>query len=93
MDYLIADGHLIKKDEQYFYTEKILKLPKIWNCHYGLSDKISITDPPVKKNGFITFGCFNHLNKISNKCFDVWIKILKEVNNSKLVLKISSLDA
>lgn len=92
IDYVIVDKHLIKNGEENLYTEKVLRLPKIWNCHFGLSDKISINDPPMKKNGFITFGCFNHLNKISDKCFDVWVKILKEIHNSKLILKLSSKD-
>ena len=35
MDYFIADTNLIKKNEVNLYSEKILFLPSIWNCHSG----------------------------------------------------------
>ena len=35
IDYLIADKNVIYEDEEKFYTEKIIKMPDIWNCHSG----------------------------------------------------------
>ena len=37
VDYLIVDKNLIKKNEENLYTEKIIYLPDIWNCHSGYS--------------------------------------------------------
>ncbi len=37
MDYIFADPNLIYKDEEKYYFEKVKMLPRIWNCHYGLS--------------------------------------------------------
>ena len=64
-------------------------LSKIWNCHSGLNFKRKKINPPVLKKNFITFGCFNNYNKITDQVINVWSKILNLVKNSKLVLKSS----
>jgi len=35
-DYIIADPNLIYKNEEQLYSEKIIYLPQIWNCHSRL---------------------------------------------------------
>ena len=35
MDYIISDPNLILKDEEKYYSEEVLYLPEIWNCHCG----------------------------------------------------------
>ena len=89
MDYLIADSNLIKKNEIKLYSEKILFLPNIWNCHSGFSVLRKKNPSPLIKNKYITFGSFNNANKVSDEVVNVWSKILKNINNSRLVLKSS----
>jgi len=89
MDYLIADPNLIKKNELKLYSEKILFLPNIWNCHSGLDISRIETPAPLIKNKYITFGSFNNAFKISDDVVSVWSKILKSINNSKLIIKSS----
>ena len=89
IDYLIADDNLIKKDEEKYYLEKILRISKIWNCHSGFEFKRKFRDAPIKKNKFITFGSFNNFLKISDEVIEVWSNILKSIKNSKLILKSS----
>lgn len=89
IDYLIADKNLIFEDEEKYYSEKILKLPDVWNCHSGFQFKRQKPYLPFEKNKFITFGSFNNFLKISDEVIRTWSKILKEVKNSKLVLKSS----
>ena len=89
MDYLIADPNLIKKDEVKFYSEKILFLPNIWNCHSGFSISRKKNPSPLIKNKYITFGSFNNANKISDEVVNAWSKILKGTKNSRLILKSS----
>ena len=89
MDYLIADLNLIKKDEVKLYSEEILFLPNIWNCHSDLGIPRKESPSPLVKNKYITFGSFNNANKISDQVVDVWSKILKSTNNSRLILKSS----
>ena len=89
MDYLIADPNLIKKNELKLYSEKILFLPNIWNCHSGLDVSRIETPAPLIKNKHITFGSFNNAFKISDEVVSVWSKILKSINNSRLIIKSS----
>jgi len=89
IDYLISDVNLIKEDEEKYYLEKVIKISDIWNCHSGFKFKRELTNLPIKKNNFITFGSFNNFLKISDEVVEVWSKILKNVNNSKLILKSS----
>ena len=90
MDYLISDPNLIFPEEKELYSEKILYLPSIWNCHSGLTlDRIEI-EAPVIKNKFITFGSFNNYNKINDDVIEVWLNILKKIPSSKLILKSST---
>jgi len=88
MDYLIADENLIKKEEDFNYTEKIIRLPKIWNSHFLISSEIKINELPAIKNKYTTFGSFNNYGKLSDETIETWSVILKN-NNSKLVLKSS----
>ena len=89
IDYLVTDKNLIKKNEEKLYVEKTINLPNIWNCHSGFKFDREFTESPFKKNKYITFGSFNNFLKISDDVVEVWSKILKKVNHSKLILKSS----
>jgi predicted O-linked N-acetylglucosamine transferase (SPINDLY family) len=90
MDYLISDRNLIYPEEECNYVEKIIYLPNIWNCHSELNTERVDLEPPCLKNKYITFGSFNNFNKINDSVIDVWSQILKNVTDSKLILKSSS---
>ena len=89
MDYLIVDRNLIRPEEEKFYSEKIIYLPNIWNCHSGYSRERLENEMPLEKNKFITFGSFNNFRKINEEVIETWSYILKQVKNSKLFLKTS----
>ena len=89
IDYILVDNNLIYDNEQQFYSEKILRLKNIWNCHSGFGFKRKRPSLPYKKNNYITFGSFNNLLKISDDVVEVWSTILKKINNSQLILKSS----
>ena len=87
MDYIISDPNLIMPEEQKLYAEKVIYLPQIWNCHSGFDFKRDQNPPPLKKNNYFTFGSFNNFDKINSDVVMVWSKILKQIDNSKLILK------
>ena len=89
VDFLITDKNLIYINEQNKYSEKIIYMPKIWNCHSGFNFKRLKNDTPSNKNNFITFGSFNNFLKIDDDVVKIWSSILKNVQNSKLILKTS----
>ena len=91
MDYIISDPNLIRSNEEKFYAEKVIYLPKIWNSHCGFDLERIENSPPFLKNKFFTFGSFNSFDKINPDVISVWSNILKKINNSKLILKTSKI--
>ena len=86
IDYIISDPYVTTKHEENFYKEKILKTQNIWNVHSKLSEE-TINELPALTSKFFTFGSFNNFLKLSNETIQVWDKILKNVPNSRLILK------
>jgi predicted O-linked N-acetylglucosamine transferase (SPINDLY family) len=89
VDYIISDPNLIYNSEIDLYQEKIIFMPKIWNCHTGLQIKKIFNESPLLKNNMVTFGSFNNFGKINTSVVETWSRILKKVKNSKLILKSS----
>ena len=90
VDYILADENLIYQNENNFYTEKVVKLPNIWNAHSGFSYQRIFNELPFLENNNFTFGSLNNFMKISTETIDAWCKILDEVDNSNLILKSSN---
>lgn len=88
IDYILADENLIPKPEDKFYSEKVYRLPKAYMPTelFGMDLKPSL-EPPFKKNGYITFGTLNHVRKINKDVIAIWAQILKQVPESKLLIK------
>ena len=89
MDYIISDPNLISQREEKFYAEKVKYLPEIWNCHVGFDFERKENPPPFLKNNYITFGSFNNPAKINENVINCWVKILKSIKSSKLIIKCS----
>jgi len=90
IDYIIGDHYSTPKNDSKNYVEKILQLPEIWSC-LSTSDikNIPTASTPALKNNYITFGCFNNLNKINKNLINIWSRILYQIPNSKIFLKNS----
>ena len=90
MDYIITDPNLIYENEKNLYSEEVIYLPEIWNCHSGFNFKRKENPPPIIKNNFITFGSFNNPDKMNETVIDCWANILKNIKNSKLIIKCAN---
>jgi protein O-GlcNAc transferase len=89
LDYMLADRFVIPEQEQSFYTEKIVYLP---HCYFPHDSKLHISaDMPTRREaglpetGFV-FCCFNNSYKLTPDVFDVWMRLLLEVEGSVLWL-------
>jgi len=85
IDYIVGDIYSIPEKDFQNYTEKVLQLKNIWCC-LSTSDIANIipSSLPVSKNGYITFGCFNNPNKITENFIKICSEILLNVENSKI---------
>lgn len=89
VDYIFADEFTIPKEVAPFYTEKPLYIKSGLNRHtftHHNTELPEIPELPCLTNGYITFGCFNGFYKISNATIKLWAKVLKAVENSKLLI-------
>ena len=89
IDYIMIDKNLVIKDEEKFYLEKVIRLPKVWNSHAGFNLKRKYNKLPCEKDEIFTLGSFNNFRKISPETVDTWSSILQSVSNSRLILKSS----
>jgi predicted O-linked N-acetylglucosamine transferase (SPINDLY family) len=87
-DYLIADQTIIPEQSQKYYSEKIAYLPS-----YQVNDSKKLLpttiftreDMQLPETGFV-FCCFNNSYKITAITFDSWVRILKQVDGSVLLV-------
>jgi len=89
IDYIIADRHVIPRDDRRFYREQVVELP---GCYQPNDDRRPrpLTGPGRAACGLPAAGrvfcCFNHVYKISPPMFEVWLRLLKAVDDSVLWL-------
>lgn len=74
------------------FSEKLLRLPRIFSCYLPPMTFPVIAPPPVCTCGYITFGCFNSIAKINEPLISWWAAILKKVPQSRLLIKGPNLD-
>jgi len=93
IDFIVGD-EIVDPSElgtNYIGRSKPLRLTHGYHC-YHQDAEIEVADLPAEKNGFITFGSFNALTKLSNKTIELWSSVLNAVPHSKLLLKRSPLN-
>jgi len=87
IDYRLSDKHVDPEGEaDSYHSEKLMRLPDNFLCYSPLRKCPDITPPPSVANGYITFASLNNFSKINADVINLWIKILKSVEKSRLVL-------
>jgi predicted O-linked N-acetylglucosamine transferase (SPINDLY family) len=89
IDYVVADRLVAPFDQQPFFTEKIVHLPDSYLVHDS-TIKIPERSPTrsevgLPETGFV-FCCFNNHNKITAPVFDIWMRLLQNIESSVLWL-------
>ena len=87
IDYILGDPYVTPEAESGHFTEKIWQLPESYLCFTPPKHKLMVSSLPARSNGFVTFGCFNRLSKMTDDVVSVWADILHAVPHSKLYLK------
>lgn len=89
IDYIIADPVLIPESHRHYYSEKIVYLPGSYQANddqRAISDKtFTRAELGLPEEAFV-FCCFNANFKITPAEFDVWARLLREVEGSVLWL-------
>ena len=90
MDYVFADPIFIPQSARHLLAEKVYDLPCL-NTIDPILD-VPTSELPMLRNGYVTFGVFNRINKISDDAIRVWSKLMHEVTGSKIIIKHTLLD-
>jgi protein O-GlcNAc transferase len=95
IDYLIADQIVIPHENQKFFSEKILYLPKCFliDDSKRISSERTFTrqELGIPLSSFV-FSCFNNSYKFNPEVIEIWIEILNSVPNSVLWLSANNPD-
>ena len=86
MDYYFADRYFLppgRFDDQ--FTEKLVYLPALAPF---LPDKRApaVNALPASSNGYITFGSFNRLGKVTAPAVALWSRLLQAIPDSRMVI-------
>lgn len=83
MDYRITDEISDPKENDEYYTEKLIRIPEGFLCY-----RPSFNCPPIKQiKKPLSFGCMNNISKITNEMLKAWAEILIQVPDSTIILK------
>jgi len=92
VDYVIADHVVISPEDEAFYSEKVAYLPHSYQVN---DDSVVIPAAPEREalglptQGFV-FCCFNATYKLGSQVFDIWMRLLAQVEGSVLWLPESN---
>ncbi len=88
MHYRFTDGIVDPPGEADAYaTEKLVRFaPTAWS-YQPPPFTPEVSPSPAAANGYVTYGCFNNVAKISDTTLQLWARVLAAVPSSKLLLK------
>ena len=91
MDWFLTDRWETPDGFEPLYSEKLLRLPDGYVCYSPPPHAPDVVALPALTNGFVTFGCFNNLAKITPRVIETWAEILRRIPDARLILKTHQL--
>lgn len=88
MDYRITDAWADPPGlTEHLHTEKLVRLETGFICFTPPVESPKVTSLPAIERGYVTFGSFNVLTKITLEMLWVWAQILHKVPSARLLIK------
>jgi len=75
-----------------YHSETLYRVSAPFICYRPPVNSPPVAPLPCLKNGFVTFGVFNHSSKITPHAVDLWCRILFGLPESKLLVKAMGLE-
>jgi predicted O-linked N-acetylglucosamine transferase (SPINDLY family) len=88
IDYLIADRMVIPPEHRMYQSEKVAYLPYAYQANdrnRRIGDTPTRSEASLPETGFV-FSCFNNTYKIGPEIFDIWMRLIRDVEGSVLWL-------
>jgi predicted O-linked N-acetylglucosamine transferase (SPINDLY family) len=88
IDYRITDRHADPPGRtEPLHTEHLVHLPDCAWCFRPEGEAPPVSAAPVVRAGYVTFGCFNAHQKLSEPLLELWARIMHRVPDARLLLK------
>ncbi|MHB8453980.1 MAG: O-linked N-acetylglucosamine transferase, SPINDLY family protein [Acidiferrobacterales bacterium] len=88
MDYRLTDRFADPVGmTEHLHSEELVRLPDCFSCYQPPQNAPEVCALPAREGGWVTFGSFNNLAKITRQVMAVWAEILHAVPGSRLTLK------
>ena len=87
IDYRITDKISDPKENDNLYIEKLVYIKPCFLCYSPPKKILKYRNKISKKKSTINFGSFNGIGKLNEDLITVWASILKELPDSKMILK------
>ncbi len=84
IDYFIVDPIQIRPEEEQFFTEKIVRFESSASAWRMPESAPEVSPLPALKNGFVTFGTFSNIAKITRETITNWSEVLRRIPTSRL---------
>jgi len=91
IDYLFSDPVIVPAEVRHLFAEQIFDLPCAMIIEPPPAELIC-KEPPVTSNGYLTYGIFNRISKISSAAISVWARILRSDGTARLLIKHNLID-
>ncbi len=92
IDYRLTDELADLPEARNFHTEELVFLPHGFLCYKPPGFAPPVTELPAIESGVFTFGSFNNNCKIQPHIMELWARILKSTEKSRLLLKFGGGD-
>jgi predicted O-linked N-acetylglucosamine transferase (SPINDLY family) len=90
VDYLIASARICPPGSEVFCSERVARVEGSFWCYRPPENAPEPGPLPALENGYITFGSYNALQKMSPATVALWARVLAAVPGSRLLLKALS---
>jgi predicted O-linked N-acetylglucosamine transferase (SPINDLY family) len=88
MDYRLTDEYADPPGQtESLHSEQLVRLPRTFLCYRAPDAAPAVGPSPVSRDGHVIFGSFNALAKVNAPLVRLWSRILREVPDSRIVLK------
>ncbi|HEX5803817.1 MAG TPA: tetratricopeptide repeat protein, partial [Azospira sp.] len=91
IDYYLADAATLPAAQEKHFTETVWRLPRSYLCFSRPAADAAVGPLPALANGYVTFGSFNNLSKMTDEVVALWSRLLHAIPGSRLRLKARQL--
>lgn len=88
VDYVLHGEHMDAPGTQDLFVEKIWNIGPVL-VPFRPTESARLPPAPAVRNGYVTFGSFNHPAKLNDRVVEAWSAILNACPTARLVLKYS----